>query len=299
MGTSAFAVPALERLLDEGHPVVAVYTQPPRPAGRGQKLQPTPMHEAALRLGLAIRTPASLKDPAAQADFAALDADLAIVGAYGLILPRPILAAPRHGCVNLHASLLPRWRGAAPIQRAILAGDEETGLSIFRMEPGLDTGPVHLMQPTPIGPDDTTRTVHDRLAAMAATLLPGLIEAIAAGTAVAVPQPAAGVTYAQKITKDEGRLDLSKPAQEVERHLRALNPWPGSWVAAGEERLLLLEGEVVEGAGPPGTIIAAPLTIACGEGAFRVSRLQRAGRKPMTPDELLRGFRLPVGSRLG
>ncbi len=299
MGTTGFVVPSLERLHALGHEVAAVYTQPPRPKGRGQRPAVTPAHEAAERLGLEVRTPRTLKDPEAQAAFRDLGADLAVVGAYGLILPRPILQAPRLGCVNLHASILPRWRGAAPIERAILAGDPETGISIFRMEAGLDTGPVYAARALPLGPDATAPAVHEALASLAAELLPEVIDGIADGSLEAVPQPGEGVTYAPKLEREEGRLDFRAPAAEIERRLRALNPAPGCWCEAKGERLLLLAGEAVEGRGEPGTVLAAPLTIACGDGALAVRLVQRAGRKPMTPEELQRGFPLPPGTRLG
>ncbi|MFO1068150.1 MAG: methionyl-tRNA formyltransferase [Geminicoccaceae bacterium] len=299
MGTSAFAVPALERLLAVGHEIVAVYTQPPRPAGRGHALQPTPMQLAAERLGLPVETPATLRDPDAVARLRAHGADLAVVGAYGLLLPQPALDAPRLGCINLHASLLPRWRGAAPIERAILAGDAETGLSIFQMEAGLDTGPVLAMQAIPIGPGDDAPALHERLAALAAGMLPEVVDRLLAGTAVATPQPAEGATYARKLRKEEGRVDFALPAEAVERMLRALNPRPGCWCDARGERLALLAGEVVDGTGEPGTVIGLPLTVACGQRALRLTRVQRAGRRPVSADELQRGFPLPVGTRLG
>ena len=262
MGTTGFAVPSLERLLALGHAVVAVYTQPPRPKGRGRQVQRTPMHEAALRLGLEARTPPSLKDAAAQAELAALGADLAIVGAYGLLLPPPVLAAPRLGCVNLHASLLPRWRGAAPIERALLAGDDRTGISIFQMEAGLDTGPVYGMRSLSIGPRATAAELHGELAELAAELLVELLPGIAAGALPATPQPSEGITYAAKLERAEGRLDFSLPAAVLERRLRALNPAPGCWCEARGERLLLLAGEPVAGQGEPGTVVGLPLTIA-------------------------------------
>jgi methionyl-tRNA formyltransferase len=299
MGTSAFAVPSLERLLRVGHEVVAVYSQPPRPAGRGKAPRRAPLHEAALALGLPVETPASLAEPAVQARFRAHAADLAVVAAYGLLLPPQILAAPRLGCINLHASLLPRWRGAAPIERAILAGDSETGVSIMRMDEGLDTGPVLAMRATPIGPGDTATTLHERLAAMAAEMLPEVVDALLAGTALATPQPEAGVTLAPKLQPDEGKLDFGEDAAMLERRLRALNPRPGCWCMAGGERLMVLAGAVAEGSGPPGTVIAAPLVVACGRGALRLTRLQRPGRRPMGAEELVRGFPLPPGSVLG
>jgi methionyl-tRNA formyltransferase len=298
MGTTGFVVPSLERLHALGYPILAVYTQPPRPAGRGQRSRPTPVHEAAERLGLEVRTPRTLKDPEAQAELAALGADLAVVGAYGLLLPAAVLAAPRLGCINLHASLLPRWRGAAPIERAILAGDRETGLAIFRMEEGLDTGPVLAQRAVPIGPSTTAPELHERLARLAAEMLPEVIEGMAAGTVAATPQPAEGVTYAPKLARDEGRLDFTEPAELIERRLRALNPSPGCWCEVRGERLLLLAGEVVERQGEPGTVLEPPLVVACGRGAIAVRRVQRAGRKPMSAEELQRGFPLPPGTRL-
>jgi methionyl-tRNA formyltransferase len=298
MGTSPFAVPSLERLHALGHGVVAVYTQPPRPAGRGHKVQRAALHEAADRLGLPVRTPATLRDPDAEAAFRGHGADLAVVGAYGLLLPRPILDAPRLGCVNLHASLLPRWRGAAPIQRAILAGDPESGVSIFRMEEGLDTGPVYATRPVPIGPRTTAPELHDALAAAAAAMLPAVLAGIAAGTLPAVPQPAEGVTYARKLRREEGEIDWGEPAVLIERRLRAFDPWPGCHTALGGERLRILAGEVVDAAGESGTVLGLPLTVACGEGALRVTRVQRAGRKPMAAEELQRGFPIPLGAVL-
>jgi methionyl-tRNA formyltransferase len=299
MGTTAFAVPSLERLIASGHDVVAVYTQPPRPAGRGYGLQRTPMHEAALRLRLPVEAPATLREPLTQARLAEYMPDLAVVGAYGLLLPQAVLDTPRLGCINLHASLLPRWRGAAPIERAILAGDTQTGLSIFRMEAGLDTGPLLAQRELPIGARSTAPELHDRLACLAAELLPGVLADLLAGRAIATPQPAQGVTYASKLRKEEGHLDFVRPAVELERALRALNPRPGCWCAARNERLMLLEGEVVDGEGQPGEVVALPLTVACGIGALRLTRVQRPGRRAMGPDELQRGFALPVGTRLG
>ena len=299
MGTTGFAVPSLERLHGLGHEVAAVYTRPPRPAGRGQQPRRTALHEAAERLGLEVRTPRTLKDPQAQADFRALRADLAVVGAYGLLLPRAVLEAPRLGCINLHASLLPRWRGAAPIERAILAGDSATGITIFRMEEGLDTGPVLAMREVPIGTGATAMELHRTLAELAAAMLPEVVEGLASGRLEVTPQPEAGVTYARKLDREEGRLDFREPAALIERRLRALNPSPGCWCEAGSERLLLLEGEVVDEQGEPGTVLGEPLVIACGQDALSVARVQRAGRKAMTAAELQRGFPLPPGTRLG
>src|SRR3954451_7519028 len=299
MGTTDFVLPSLEALIGAGHEIAAVYTQPPRPAGRGQQLRRTPVHEAAEQLGLEVRTPRTLKDGEAQEEFAALGAELAVVGAYGLLLPRPVLDAPRLGCVNLHASLLPRWRGAAPIERAILAGDTETGISIFRMEEGLDTGPVYATRPLPIGPAATSAQLHQRLAALAAEMIPSVVAGIAGGVLPAVPQPDVGVTYARKLPRDEGRLAFAEPAAIIERRLRALNPAPGFWCEALGERLGVLSGRGVAGAGAPATIVSLPLTIACGSDAIEISQVQRAGKRPMTAEELQRGFALPVGTVLG
>jgi methionyl-tRNA formyltransferase len=299
MGSAGFAVPALEALARSGHAIPLVLTQPPRPAGRGMKEKRTPVHETAERLGLEVATPAKLQDPAVQERLRALAPDLAVVAAYGLLLPEPVLAIPRLGCLNLHASLLPRWRGAAPIQRAILAGDPETGVCLMRMEKGLDTGPVYACRRTPIGPRETAGSLHDRLATVAATLLLEMLPAIAAGTARPCPQPAEGVTYAAKIGPEDQRLRFEEPAEALDRRIRALAPSPGAWCTARGERLLVLEAEPVEApAGAPGEIVALPLTVACGEGALALRRVQRAGRKAISAEELQRGFPLPLGTRL-
>lgn len=300
MGSAAFAVPALERLAAGPHAVVAVFSQPPRPAGRGLADRPTPVHEAARRLGLPVHTPVSLRDPAIVAELARLDADLAVVAAYGLLLPPAVLAVPRLGCVNLHASLLPRWRGAAPIRHAILAGDEETGVCLMQMEAGLDTGPVYACRRTPIGPRETAGSLHDRLAVMAADLLVDMLPAIAVGTARPTPQPAEGVTYAGKLGPEDRRLDFSSSARELDRRVRALAPRPGAFAEVRGERLLVLEAEPV--AAPPGTpgeLVAMPLVVACSEGALSLRRVQRSGRRVMTAEELQRGFPLPLGTRFG
>ncbi|MCL6608068.1 MAG: methionyl-tRNA formyltransferase [Geminicoccaceae bacterium] len=299
MGSAAFAVPTLEALAGSGQAIPLVLTQPPRPAGRGMSERRTPVHEAAERLGLPIATPATLRDPSEQERLRALAPDLVVVAAYGLLLPEAVLAIPRLGCLNLHASLLPRWRGAAPIQRAILAGDRETGVCLMRMEKGLDTGPVYACRRTPIGPRETAGALHDRLAALAADLLLELLPAIAAGTAHPTPQPAEGVTYAAKIGPADQRLDFARAAVELDRQVRALSPAPGAWCLARGERLLVLEAEPVEGPkGAPGEVVGLPLTVACGEGALALHRVQRAGRKAMSAAELQRGFPLPLGSRL-
>jgi methionyl-tRNA formyltransferase len=297
MGAPDFAVAALDALLAAGHEIACVYSQPPRPAGRGQAERPTPVARRAGAAGLPVRTPRTLRDTAEQAAFAAHGAEAAVVVAYGLILPRAVLDAPARGCLNIHASLLPRWRGAAPIQRAIMAGDRETGVSIMRMEAGLDTGPVLLAEAWPIRADETAGSLHDRLAALGARLI---VEALARlDTLVPVPQPEAGVTYAAKIDKAEARVDWTRPAAEVDRLIRGLSPSPGAWSEIGGERVKFLLSAPAEGAGPPGTVLDAGLTVACGSGAVRLLRLQRAGRAPAAAAEVLRGFPLPAGSRFG
>ena len=292
MGTPDFSVPAL-RAIAARHDVVAVYSQPPRAAGRGQKPRPSPVALAAQELGIPVRTPARLRDPQDQADFAALDADVAVVVAYGLILPQPVLDAPRLGCLNLHASILPRWRGAAPIHRAILAGDAETGVAIMQMEAGLDTGPVLALTRTPIAADDTTASLHDRLSAIGADLICDVLDRL---PLPAVLQPQDGVTYAAKIDKAEARIDWTLPAEQVDRQIRGLSPFPGAWCMIGDERVKLLASTVVPGQGDPGTVLP-DFTIVCGSGAVRITLAQRAGKRPMTPADLLRGWALPP--RLG
>jgi methionyl-tRNA formyltransferase len=300
MGTPDFAVPTLTALLDAGHEVVAVYTQPPRPAGRGHREQPSPVHRLAEARGLTVRTPASLKAAEDKEAFAALDLDFGVVAAYGLILPKAILAAPRHGCVNVHGSLLPRWRGAAPIQRAVLAGDGETGITIMQMEAGLDTGPMVLTRSVPIGPETTAADLHDRLAAIGAQLVVPAIEGLAAGSLAGRPQPEAGVTYAAKIEREEGRIDW-QDAGVVDRQVRALNPHPGTWFEHAGERIKLLAAERLAdgGGGPAGQVLDDRLTVACGDGgAIRALRLQRPGKAAMPAEELLRGHAIPEGTRL-
>ncbi len=298
MGTPAFAVPTLAALLGAGHRIVAVYSQPPRPAGRGHRPQPSPVQALAERRGLPVLTPATLKTPEAGAAFAAHHADAAVVAAYGLILPKAVLAAPRLGCFNVHASLLPRWRGAAPIQRAILAGDSATGVTIMAVEAGLDTGPMLLQESVPITPATTASDLHDRLADLGARLMTQALAGIAAGTLHARPQPEAGVTYAHKLERDEGRLDWTRPAAVLERAVRALNPWPGVWFEVGGERIKVLAAEAAEGGGVPGTVLDDRLTIACGEAALRLTRLQRPGKAALDAEAFLRGFPLPAGTRL-
>ncbi|MFE3836836.1 methionyl-tRNA formyltransferase [Pseudogemmobacter sonorensis] len=289
MGTPEFSVPVLEAL-HARHEVVCVYSQPPRPAGRGKDLRKTPVHARAEALGLPVRTPLRLRDPADQAEFAALGADVAVVVAYGLILPPAVLAAPRLGCLNIHASLLPRWRGAAPIHRAIMAGDAETGVCIMQMEAGLDTGPVLLRAPTPIGPEETTAELHDRLSAMGAE---AIVEALARLPDLEpVPQPEVGVTYAAKINKAEARVDWRRPADEVARLIRGLSPFPGAWTMAGAERVKLLRARPVPGQGAPGQVLSG-FTIACGAGAVEITEAQREGKRPMRAEDILKGLALP------
>jgi methionyl-tRNA formyltransferase len=296
MGTPDFSVPILQALVDAGHDVVASYSQPPRRSGRGKALTPTPVHARAESLGIAVRTPASLRDPEAQAEFAGFGAEIAVVAAYGLILPRAVLDAPTHRCLNVHASLLPRWRGAAPIQRAILAGDAATGVCIMQMEAGLDTGPVLLRDETPID-RKTAGVLTDELSALGARLMIATLADLAAFAPE--PQPDDGVTYAAKIDKAEARIDLTHDAAAVERQVRAFNPVPGAFVEIAGERIKLLSVEVLpEVSGAPGTVLDDQLTIACGDGAIRPIVLQRAGRGAMAPSELLRGFSVPVGTVL-
>jgi len=290
MGSPDFAVPSLDALVDAGHDVVAVYSQPPRPAGRGKGERRTPVHERAEQLGIEVRTPRTLRDSGEQGRFRALDADLGVVAAYGLILPAPILEAPKGGCVNVHASLLPRWRGAAPIQRAIFAGDETSGVTIMRMDEGLDTGPMLLKRELDIRGKDAGQ-VTETLAKLGAA---ALVEWLQHPTPP-VPQPGDGATYAKKIDKFEARIDWTRPAAEIERQVRAFNPVPGAWFEANGERLKLLAAEIADGSGAPGEVLDDQLTIGCGVGAIRPVQVQRAGRGPMSPDELLRGFAIPKG----
>lgn len=299
LGSPDFAVPVLHALVAAGHAVAAVYCQPPRPAGRGQRETPCPVHRAALALGLPVRAPARLRgDAAAHAAFAALDLDAAVVAAYGLLLPPAMLEAPRRGCLNVHASLLPRWRGASPIQSAVLAGDDETGITIMRMDAGLDTGPTLLRAALPIGPRATAGALHDPLAALGAALM---LRALAEDPP-AVPQPAAGATHAPKLGRADGALDWREPAVALDRRVRAFDPWPGTALRHAGEAVRVLEAEPGPGAGPPGTVLAADgdgLVVACGDGALRLRRLQRPGRAALPAGEVLRGFPLPPGTVLG
>ena len=288
MGTPEFSVPAL-RAIAALHEVVAVYSQPPRAAGRGQKPRPSPVQRAAEELGIPVRVPVSLKGAEAQAEFAVLAADVAVVVAYGLILPQVVLDAPRLGCLNIHASLLPRWRGAAPIHRAVMSGDAETGVAIMQMEAGLDTGPVLSEARTDIGAEETTADLHDRLAVMGAGLIVDVLDRL---PLPATAQPEDGVTYAQKIDKAEARVDWSRPAVEVDRQIRGLSPFPGAWCEVAGERVKLLRGRLAKGSGAPGQVLGG-FTVACGDGAVEVTLAQRAGKKPMAVAELLKGWVLP------
>jgi methionyl-tRNA formyltransferase len=296
MGTPDFAVPTLAELLAQGHDIAAVYSQPPRPKGRGMALEPSPVHLFAQKAGLAVRHPVSLKGEVEQAEFAALDLDAAIVVAYGLLLPKPILEAPRLGCFNLHASLLPRWRGAAPIQRAVMAGDEDTGVMVMQMEEGLDTGPVLMAERVRIGRKTGGELTAD-LSRLGADLMVRALGALERGAVMPQPQTEAGVTYARKITKDEARIDWSKSAAEIDARVRGLAPSPGAFTEAKGERLKILSALPVKDRGEPGEVLTDDLTVACGEGALKLLKVQRAGKGVMQARELLKGFPLPPGTR--
>ncbi|WP_116597979.1 methionyl-tRNA formyltransferase [Primorskyibacter marinus] len=297
MGSPEFSVPALEALVSAGHEIVCVYCQPPRPAGRGKKDRPTPVQARAETMGLKIRHPVSLKSEEAQAAFAALDADIAVVVAYGLILPQAVLDAPRLGCLNIHASLLPRWRGAAPIHRAIMAGDTETGVCIMQMEAGLDTGPVLLRRRTAIGDEETTGALHDRLSALGAAAVIETLDVLPSLTPQA--QPDEGVTYAPKIDKAEAAVDWTRTAADVSRQIRGLSPFPGAWTLAEGARIKLLGAALAPDNGPAGTALDDALTVACGTGAVRITRAQRAGKGAQDAETFLRGNPIPKGTQLG
>ena len=303
LGTPDFAVPALAELSAAGHEIAVVYAQPPKPRGRGQEVKPSPVQAFAQTLGLNVRTPASMRDPEAIAAFQALDLDAAVVVAYGQILPAAVLDAPRHGSFNLHGSLLPRWRGAAPIQRAVMAGDPVTGVQVMRMTPGLDEGPILLSESVRIGPLDTAGTMHDRLSAVGAHLLPRALAAVERGAARETAQAAQGVTYAKKITPAEARIDWSRSAAEVDRQIRGLSPFPGAWFEApsdkGPTRVKALLSRVEDSEGAPGTVLDDDLLIACGSGAVRLLQVQREGRQAQDAGTFLRGFNLPTGALLG
>jgi len=298
MGTPEFAVPTLLDLATRGHDIVAVYTRAPRPAGRGLELQPTPVEREARRLSLAVHTPKTLKEATAQDAFRAHGADAAVVAAYGLLLPKPVLDAPRLGCFNVHASLLPRWRGAAPVNRAILAGDPQTGVSIMKMDEGLDTGPIAMQEPIAIAPDLTAGELHDALARLGADLMVRALAAAERGSLQLTAQPQTGVTYAEKISNPETRIDWTKPWKEVHDHIRGLSPFPGAWFEIEGLRLKALRSTKGEGQGAPGTVLDDNLTIACADGAVRLSHLQRAGKQSMTAEEFLRGRQIKMGTRV-
>ncbi|MDJ0449619.1 methionyl-tRNA formyltransferase [Methylocystis sp. JR02] len=303
MGTPGFATALLKELCARGHEIAAVYSQPPRPAGRGMSEKKSSVHQFAESKGLLVRTPKSLRGAEEQAAFKALQADVAVVAAYGLLLPQPILDAPKHGCLNLHGSLLPRWRGAAPIQRAIMAGDKESGVEVMKMDAGLDTGPVALTAKTPIGPDMTAGELHDRLAELGAPLMADALDLLAMGDLRFTPQPEEGACYAAKIDKAEARIDWRRPAHELHDHVRGLTPFPGAFfegdLGHGVERVKVLRTQVEAGKGAPGTILDEAGLIACGDGALRLLRVQRAGKGEMAIEEFLRGRKLAKGAVLG
>jgi methionyl-tRNA formyltransferase len=298
MGTPAFAVATLVELIGQGHDIACVYSQPPRPKGRGLETEPSPVHALALKHAIAVRTPASLMEKSEQEAFIALGLDAAVVVAYGLLLPKPILDAPRLGAINLHGSLLPRWRGAAPIQRAVMAGDAETGVMSMRMAEGLDTGPVLLAEPTPIG-RKTTGELEDELARLGADLMVRTLAALERGSLVEQAQSNDGATYAKKISKEETHIDWTKSAREIDCLIRGLSPSPGAWAEVKGERIKLLNCEPVDGTGTAGEMLDDSLTVACGSGALRITRLQRPGKAAMDARDALRGFPLPRGTKLG
>lgn len=296
MGTPDFAVPTLAELIAQGHDIAAVYSQPPRPKGRGMALEPGPVHAFAEKHGFEVRTPLSLKGADEQAAFAALGVDAAVVVAYGLLLPKPVLDAPALGCFNLHGSLLPRWRGAAPIQRAIMAGDAETGVMVMKMEEGLDTGPILMAERVAIT-RQTSGELADQLARLGADLMVRSLGALERGGVEPVAQAEDGITYAKKILKDEARIDWSQPARVIDCHVRGLSPFPGAWTEINGERLKVLYAEPVAGHGAPGTVLDDALTIACGDGALKLMKVQRAGKAAMAAADLLKGFAVPPGTR--
>jgi methionyl-tRNA formyltransferase len=299
MGTPDFAVPALKALAARGHEIVCVYSQPPRPAGRGQKEQKSPVHLAAEEMGIPVRTPARLKNAEDQQAFADLKLDAAVVAAYGLILPLAVLEAPRLGCINIHGSLLPRWRGAAPLQRAMLAGDADTGITIMQMAAGLDTGDMWLKKTVPITTKTTASSLHDALSALGAEMIGEALEGIASGTLRRTPQPEEGVTYAAKLERGEGKIDWNEEAAAIERKTRALNPRPGVYFEARGERIKILSAELVmDKKGEPGTLLADDFTVACGEDALRLLTVQRQGKAAMEGAAFLRGFTVKPGDRL-
>jgi methionyl-tRNA formyltransferase len=298
MGSPEFAIPALEHILAAGHDVACVYSQPPRPAGRGKQLSKTPVHELAERRGIEVRTPENFRSASDRKAFADLKLDTAVVVAYGLLLPQEILDAPRLGCFNLHGSILPRWRGAAPIHRAVMAGDAITGVQVMKMEAGLDTGPVMLTATTPIIEDDTTGDVHDRLSVLGAELMVKALAELEAGPVRLTPQTEDGVAIAPKVTPAEARIDWTRPAAQVAAHIRGLSPHPGAWFELDGQRIKALHAKAEKGSGVPGEVLDDTLLVACGDGAVRLTRLQRAGKGQMTAEEFQRGARIPRGQRL-
>jgi methionyl-tRNA formyltransferase len=298
MGTPDFAVPTLIELAARGHDIAAVYTRGPKPAGRGMDMQHTPVEREARRLALTVHTPRTLKDSDAQNTFRTHNADAAVVVAYGLILPKPILEAPRLGCFNVHASLLPRWRGAAPINRAVMAGDPDSGVTIMQMDEGLDTGAMAMAEHMPIGADMTAGELHDALSRLGADLMLRVLAAADRGSLQLTPQPLAGITYAEKISKNETRIDWSKPWKQVHDHIRGLSPFPGAWFEFDGVRVKVLRSIRGGGRGPPGTLLDGKLTMACGDGAVQLVQVQRAGKQPMSADEFLRGTPLKVGTKV-
>jgi methionyl-tRNA formyltransferase len=299
MGTPEFAVPTLIELAARGHEIAGVYTRTAKPAGRGMGVQVSPVEREARRLGLPVLTPTTLNTAEAEAAFRAHNADAAVVVAYGLILPKPILEAPRLGCFNLHASLLPRWRGAAPINRAIMAGDAETGVTIMQMDEGLDTGAMAMAERIGIGADMTAGDLHDALARLGADLMLRALAAAERGSLSLTPQGERGVTYAVKIGKSETRIDLTKPWRQVHNHIRGLSPFPGAWFEIGGVRVKALRSTQGEGSAKPGTLLDDRLTIACGDGAVRLTQVQRAGKQPMAAEEFLRGTPMKTGTQIG
>ncbi|MGZ8362318.1 MAG: methionyl-tRNA formyltransferase [Caulobacteraceae bacterium] len=298
LGTPEFAVQTLAELVSAGHEIAAVYTQPAKPRGRGQTTRPSAVQAFAESVGLTVRTPASMRDPVEVMAFTALDLDAAVVVAFGQILPREVLEAPRLGAFNLHGSLLPRWRGAAPIQRAIMAGDAVTGVQVMRMTEGLDEGPVLMSEATPIGPADTAASVSERLSRVGADLMVRALAAIERGAAAETPQPADGVTYAKKIKPAEARIEWTRPAREVDCHIRGLSPFPGAWFMAGETRVKALMSRAEAGRGAPGEVLDEALLIACDDGAVRLLKVQREGKAAQDAEVFLRGFPLAVGAKL-
>jgi len=299
MGTPDFSVPTLVELAARGHDIAAVYTRAAKRAGRGMEMQPTPVEREAKRLGIPVHTPKTLRDEAAQAEFRALRGDVAVVIAYGLILPKPILDVPKLGCFNVHASLLPRWRGAAPINRAVMAGDADSGVTIMKMDEGLDTGAMAMTERVKIGEDMTAGELNDALSRLGADLMARALAALERGSLTLTPQPQQGVTYADKITNAETRIDWSKPAQQVHDHIRGLSPFPGAWFELNGVRVKVLRSAKADGTGAPGTTLDDKLTVACASGAVRLVQIQRAGKQPMSADDFLHGTPVKAGTKVG